>query len=353
MKNNMGVVLLSHCGFSFLEDLIEALKSRGLKTFVLSSLPLAEHNPQRLEEINNKVDVLSSTQAHQLTEDDVSNFLHLLTQEGYDVLCCITVWEGYRHLMASVNQHLGIADTDSQDIMALRNKLSLRNRLANVGLSHIRALKLGPDLLDELKNSDVRYFIKPIYGIASYGAFPLHADVDWETLEDIIASSQKDPVYASAFNGTPAFLAEEYLHGQEYCFEVLLIDNQLFTVAIHEKCEVVESAKTVLESCCTSPPTSLSQQQCAQGIQWIKQLTEYLALRWGCFHIEAKYDGSRWDLIEVNPRVGGSLISHSVQAMTQGKSMLELWLDMLLCQRSPEQQHRFIEELEALSYSPD
>lgn len=61
-----GVLLLSHCGYSFLEDLIAALDARGLRTFVLSSLPLAEHCPQRLDELQRKVTRLLSTGAHEV-----------------------------------------------------------------------------------------------------------------------------------------------------------------------------------------------------------------------------------------------------------------------------------------------
>ena len=46
--------------------------------------------------------------------------------------------------------------------------------------------------------------------------------------------------------------------------------------------------------------------------------------------MEARFTGQHWDLIEINPRVGGSLISHSVEAVTHGHSMLSLWLDLLL-----------------------
>lgn len=50
-SNRPGVLILSHCGFSFLEDLKEELRRRQLRCFVLSSLPLPEHVPARLEQI--------------------------------------------------------------------------------------------------------------------------------------------------------------------------------------------------------------------------------------------------------------------------------------------------------------
>ncbi|HVK93822.1 MAG TPA: biotin carboxylase, partial [Noviherbaspirillum sp.] len=105
-----GVLLLSHCGYSFLEDLIAALEARGLRTFVLSSLPLAEHRPQRLADLQRKVSRLLSTSEHELTRNDVDIALDTLADEGEQVLACVTVWEGYRGLMAHANARLGIPD---------------------------------------------------------------------------------------------------------------------------------------------------------------------------------------------------------------------------------------------------
>ena len=51
----------------------------------------------------------------------------------------------------------------------------------------------------------------------------------------------------------------------------------------------------------------------------------------GAFRIEAKYRAAkqRWEIIEINPRMGGSLINPSVQAVT-GLSFFDLWPEALL-----------------------
>jgi hypothetical protein len=80
-----------------------------------------------------------------------------------------------------------------------------------------------------------------------------------------------------------------------------------------------------------------------------------LGLGWGCFHLEARYDGEQWDLIEINPRVGGCLISPSVKALNGAASLLELWLDLLIA--SADKYSAVLEELgrkfETLSYRTD
>ncbi len=136
-------------------------------------------------------------------------------------------------------------------------------------------------------------------------------------------------MYASAFNDGLQFMAEDYIAGQEFSFETLLVDGQAHVVAVHEKYEVTETADTVLEDSCTTPPASLDQAQIAAGLHWLKNVLGCMDLKWGCYHVEARFTGQHWDLIEINPRVGGSLISHSVEAVTAGHSMLSLWLDLL------------------------
>jgi biotin carboxylase len=91
----------------------------------------------------------------------------------------------------------------------------------------------------------------------------------------------------------------------------------------------------------------------AAGIHWVQALADSLGMTWGCFHIEARFDGQRWDLIEVNPRIGGSLISHSVRAMTH-TSLLGLWLDLLISARigDPTAWRRYAAHLRGLAYDP-
>lgn len=350
-----GVLLLSHCGFSFLEDLIEALDARGLRSYVLSSLPLAAHRSQRLAELQEKASRLWSTDAHELTHGDVDRTLAALQGEGETVLACLSVWEGYRALMAHANSALGIPDLAPEKILGLRDKLSLRNQLYDAGLSEARAHPLTPELLALLRNIDSRYFIKPVSGIASYGAFPVRADTTWATIQRIRDEAKDDIVYRSALSEGMPFLVENHVPGREFSFELIVTQGDVHVVGIHEKCEVTQATGTVLEDSCTSPPYSIPPTAVAEGMAWVRALFVHLALDWGCFHVEGRFDGLHWDLIEINRRVGGSLISHSIKALNGQHSALELWLDLLLAfagshAAGPQE---YLDKLASLSYTPD
>ncbi|NML33060.1 ATP-grasp domain-containing protein [Paraburkholderia sp. G-4-1-8] len=327
---NDGVLLLSHCGFSFLEDLVAALNARGLRSFVLSSSPLSEHREQRIDVLSRLVDRLIVTGSTELTADDVDSALNTLRENGLNVVSCISVWEGYRELMARANSRLGVPDLTVAQVNVLRDKLRLRNRLADAGLSQARAVEVTRENFESLKSDGRRYFVKPVCGIASYGAFSLRADSAWSTLERIASEAQDDEIYRSAFGSGLTFMAEDYVAGREYSLELIVVSGRIHCMAIHEKCVVTETGGTVLEDCCTSPPVSIDAYSCATGIEWIARVFGELGLRWGCFHVEARHDGVRWDLIEINPRVGGCLISPSVKALNGLSSVLELWLDLLI-----------------------
>ncbi|WP_280696612.1 ATP-grasp domain-containing protein [Kitasatospora sp. GP82] len=338
-----------------MEDLVEALGARHLKSFVLSSLPLPEHQPQRARDLQDKADRVQVTGSHVLTREDVEAHIAELQRSGERVLGCITVWEGYRHLMALANAQLGVPDLDEKQILGLRDKLALRNRLADAGLTRVRATELTAGSLRAHQASTRRYFVKPVSGIASYGAFPLSPDTTWADIEQITTDAQADTVYASAFGDGLSFLIEDYLPGREFSFEVIVVDGEASIVGIHEKCEVTEAEGTVLENCCTSPPWSISREDCAAGIEWVVSLLSHLGLRWGCFHIEARHHQSRWDLIEVNPRVGGSLISHSVKALNGEWDLLDLWLDLLLsgADEETDEAKSFRARLREISFAAD
>jgi hypothetical protein len=353
MENDMGVLLLSHVGFSFMEDLVGTVAARGVKTYVLSSLPerQQESRPAALAELADDVRV---TADHVLTARDVESYLDHLAAEGATVLCCLTVWEGYRHLMALANARLGVPDLDEKQVLGLRDKLTLRNRLADAGLTKARACGLTPETLDERRDDGGRYFVKPVSGIASFGTFPLTTDTTWTDVERIAAEARADTVYASAFavevGDEVEFLVEDYVPGREFSFEVIVVDGEPHVVAVHEKCEVTETVGTVLENACVSPPTSLRREETAAGIRWVAELLDVLGLSWGCFHVEARHSAHGWDLIEINPRVGGSMISPSVAALTGGPGLLDFWLDSMLTAGRPD---GFLKALKGFSFTAD
>jgi predicted ATP-grasp superfamily ATP-dependent carboligase len=330
-----GVLFLSHCGYSFMEELISNATARGLQSFVLSSLPLPSDR-DRIIVLQAKSTWVSFSQTHELTWQDLQQALQEIGAQGYKVACCLSVWEGYRTLMARANQALGVADMTLAQIQLLSNKYELRQQLRRFGLSQVQAVLLNARTWAELQAQNRAVFIKPVKGIASYGTFPLTPERHWQEIAQIQADMEADLTYRAIFSDQKGFMAEDYIPGLEFSFEIITTDGSPFVIAIHEKLELEQTGTAVLESACVSPPLHLNAEQLRSARTWIAQLFHHLQLHWGCYHLEARYNAGDWEVIEINSRVGGALISPSVKVLTQGFSMTQLWLDNLLYQQ-PEQ----------------
>jgi predicted ATP-grasp superfamily ATP-dependent carboligase len=351
IKSKTGVLLLSHCGYSFIEELIQNATAQGLKSFVLSSRPLPSDR-HRIRELQEKSTWLGLGEHHELTSQEIKQALNYLAAQGYRVACCLSVWEGYRILMAMANQELGVADMSLAQIELLLNKYELREQLRQAGLSQANAVLLNAQTWADLQAKGKAVFVKPVTGIASYGTFRLTPNKRWQDIAQIQANIAADPTYRSIFSGNRGFMAEDYIPGQEFSFEIIVTAGSPSVVAIHEKLELDESGSAVLENACVSPPVHLDNRQLQDARAWIAQLFEHLQLRWGCYHLEARCHKGHWEVIEINPRVGGALISPSVKVLTQGISMTQLWLNNLLYQQ-PDQQVQQEARLAALDVGTD
>jgi hypothetical protein len=335
MKKN-GVLILSHCGYSFVDQIVPLAANEDLQVYICSSRPDNGHE-HRIDTLKNLTDWVQVTDNHELVWQDVEDAIISLQEQGVALKACISVWEGYRSLMAQANEILGIPDLSASTVKLLTNKLALRQQLFNSGLSEAVVEPLTKELLERYKKNGAQKFIKPRHGIASFGTFRLTQDISWQDIEAIQKEWMADTVYRSIFDKEDNFIVEDFIKGVESSFEILVVDGELYTIAIHEKIETSAKEMTTLENACICPPVSITEGETMRGIHWMKDIFSALKISQGCFHVEAKCDKGQWEIIEINPRVGGSLISPSVEYFTNGSSMLKLWLKTLICTENNKQ----------------
>lgn len=144
-----------------------------------------------------------------------------------------------------------------------------------------------------------------------------------------------DLAFRAIFAGQFDFIAEDYVTGDEYSFEVIAAGGRSYVVGVHAK-YVDDATGTTLEMGNSLPAPRLSDAQQLAGEQFIDACLSTLHLSEGCYHIETRYDSTlnHWDIIEINTRMGGALINQSVGIFTNGLSMLELWVRTLCRPRS-------------------
>ena len=322
------ILVLVHQGFSHLDDIQRFAQQFGFAVSALSSAPSVDGAP-----IYGQADDLSSlTILDQPSLDwDVVKEEVIRLKREFMLSAVISSYEGYRVLMAKSNEYSQIRDCSPQAILGAMDKLNLRVRLNEAGLSNVKSSLLSQSTLANL-NFLPKQFIKPRFGINSFGCFSSENDVLWSDIVELQEKIKSDQFLKTAFFNSLDFIIEDYINGTEFSFEVLAVNGQYYVLGVHEKVELQEVHKTVLETLDVSPPISINDSVLNSGKDFLTSVLKCLNLDQGVFHIEARWDqaSNKWEVIEVNPRMGGGLIDESVQALNDGGHLMDLWLMSLM-----------------------
>ncbi len=320
------VLVLMHQGKSFTADVAEAARARGLALVALSSLPT---KPETWEKTKELLDDGILTDAPQLAARDIEGVVEAFAARGYAIRAAIATFEGYRLLMADLNRALEARDCSREALARTLNKHTLRRFLYDRGLSAVRSILLKPGEEPELGSGT--WFVKPTRGASSFAAFILKDASDLRDVPKLQEQMKTDRQMSAIFMDDFDFVVEEYVEGPEFSFEIIMLEGA-HHLCVHEKARMEVRDRTTLETMSISPPIAIGPAEVIAGADFVARCLSELELTAGAFHVEAKYwvSKKRWEIIEVNPRMGGSLIGASTKAVTGGGSILELWVDSLL-----------------------
>lgn len=324
------IVLLAHQGLSYLPDISEACTKCGLRVLVVSSWPQPMSTIREQSELYEAISIVDE---HNLAYDNVEPIVRSFSVDFY-LVGAISTFEGYRLIMAQVNQLLGVVDCSSTSLKNALDKSEMRKILRQNGLSKVDSWILSQDQFDLLKTSGASVFIKPRSGVGSFGCFRMDAKTTWAVMEGLSTQLNNDDFLKAAYLGNYDFIAEEYIPGIEFSFEIVACDKEYYTLAVHEKANLEARDNTILENVDVSPSLTLETKQLLDGSGFVARCLQALELYEGAFHVEARFDENvkRWEIIEVNPRIGGGFINHSVKEITEGISILDAWLAVLIRQ---------------------
>lgn len=327
MSKPQVLLVLVHQGLSYLPVICEFAKELGVGVAAISSTPL-EGAP-----IEDQRDLLADLRIADQQDLDWPAVQKAIIewQANYQVVGAISTFEGYRILMAQANEVLSVNDCAPEQLRIALDKYQMRKTLLEVGLSQANTQLISESNFDQLKNQSAQ-FIKPRCGVGSFGCVKLTDDMQWRDVQKLVERVQADDFLKVAYHGLFDFVAEDFIAGTEFSFEVIAQAGEYHTLAIHEKVGLEERDNTVLENMDVSPPLTLSQSQQDSGTRFVNQVLSALALKEGAFHVEARWDAEQdhWEIIEVNPRIGGGFIDSSVKYVTGNYSILEFWMMVLL-----------------------
>ncbi len=333
------VLILSHQLLSMVDPIKTLLARDGYRYFILSSasarltVPAWTAAPEDMK----------ITAGLHLTQQDIDETV-AETAHTHHFVGCISVWDGYRGLMAYANQRFSAQDIREETVTLLRDKWAMRTRLHQAGLSRVSAQVLTKDIYQSI-TAPAHYFIKPRIGLASMGTFPATALTSYAQLAQLQRRAAEDAHYAGVFQPDNPFIIEGLITGTECSFEVSLHQGQLEVLAVHEKLDVSQAAFSVLEGACVCPPRTISAARLAAATALLEKVMATLGVETGVYHIEMKCSAQdHWEVIEINPRIGGAYIVDSTR-LHSGVCLLQRWLALItgapLAEKAPEQRSTF------------
>ncbi|EPZ6098334.1 ATP-grasp domain-containing protein [Klebsiella aerogenes] len=321
---NKAILILSHQLLSMVAPIKKIVEDNGYACYVLSSTSSKATAPQW--EIDEKQ--FSITSSLYLEKADIDLFLQT-TGKNVDFAGCLSVWDGYRHLMSYANHIFGARDIGEEVVARLRDKLVMRQVLQAAGLTAVTSQVLNEALFESISHPE-QYFIKPRIGLASMGTFPAKSLTEYAQIEHLWMRAAEDKNYEGIFSRDNGFILEGFISGVECSFEIAIDNGVMDVLAVHEKLDVTQETYSVLEGACICPPRSLTTAQVEAGKVRLDEIMKALGADTGVYHVEMKFDPQlQWEVVEINPRIGGAYIVDSTK-IHSGACLLETWLMLIL-----------------------
>lgn len=176
------------------------------------------------------------------------------------------------------------------------------------------------------------FIAKPIMGTASEAVRQIHGEKTWA---QYLASARSSSIPAMGtfrrFSPGRHVLVEEILAGQECQIDGYIDEGRLRVCAIGVKwCDYGVNGYRELRGILYRPyslPDAVGRDR--HVVSWVKRLLKCLEFNSGTFHIEAKMNGPRIELIEINPRPGGGANVKAVKMLSGvdlNERCINLWL---------------------------
>lgn len=169
------------------------------------------------------------------------------------------------------------------------------------------------DLMTFMSKFDIGV-LKPTRGTASNKVIKVtHQNMDQPLMKNIIKDCKKDEL-----------IIEEFIEGDEYAFEGMLIDSKLSEFVVFEKPLVF--VEPYFEESIYITPSNLNNKIIEEAQNKIEKACQKLGLTNGPIHAEFKISNNEIFLIEINPRMIGGLCSRCLSFGLFKQSLEELIL---------------------------
>ncbi|MDC9594777.1 ATP-grasp domain-containing protein [Xenorhabdus sp. IM139775] len=222
----------------------------------------------------------------------------------------------------TINERLGLPDHNPDVIRLIRDKYRLRNHLYNAGLSAGKSKLVDPRRFDRatvVKDINYPCIVKDTAGTGSQNVWIAYGE---ETLIQIL-----DKASSAVLRGQ--ITVEPFFSGTLYSLETLSWQGETRVIALTSR---IMSPEPFFREEAFSSPVMLDVSQSTALQQWITTVFNSLDYGNGFAHTEFMFTENGFEVIEINPRLGGVQIGEAL-CQSLGMNIYESWIEMALNKR--------------------
>jgi biotin carboxylase len=266
--------------------------------------------------------------------------------------------DGFLHAaVATLASERGLAHSPAAALAAATNKFLTRLALGTAGIPDIAYGMASDEMSLRAVAGSIGYpvVLKPLTGVGSSCIFRLDNErqvrATWRralrALRDGFYEQLRMAPHAVAtaqgaalfFDPIRTLLVETYIPGREASVECMVVGDRVLPLVVHDKLAVEERPGYVLEHMLVAPPLRFNAAEVRQLRAHAVRAVRALGLRDTFCHVELRWmEGVGPRILEINPRIGASCITDSIETFTDldvGAARLDLILG-----RSPRMKRR-------------
>ena len=250
----------------------------------------------------------------------VEQVLEGLASLSLDIDGVCTFWEDSVPVVARVAAALRVPGNDPGAVDAARSKRLTLVETHAKGLPTPRfsAIKDTDDLSHAAAYVGFPAVIKPEFGTVAFGCYRVDSEAELLDAYTRIVSLLPtwDPIFTEY--GTNLLL-EEYLDGTEFDIDLLFSEGSCVYASVSENWPTDEPFffETGLQA-----PSAFPQDRLDEMIDLSVRGTKALGLELGAFHVEGKITSQGARIVEINARMGGSIV-RDTNLMVHGVDLVE------------------------------
>lgn len=249
----------------------------------------------------------------------ISEEIILLQQKGHEIVAITSFIDDHVYTASLLADRFTHNNLASDAILIMENKKETREFFKDKPYTpNFLLVKEGTLLSIESLPTSLR--------------FPVMVKVSNSTgSKDVIFNANKEELLQNLSilrenNPEEIIIIEEYMEGEQYLVEVLVVNEQIHVIAVIEQ-EITRGERFIITGYGVLAEVD---PQLEKGInEIIHSIVSELALENGAFHLELRLTEDGWKLIEINPRISGGAMNKMIQAAC-GFSLVEQTLKLLI-----------------------